>query len=54
MAPWLQLAALVFLFLLGGLAVSELFCRRVTARHAKQWAEDHASESSESSALTGQ
>ena len=54
MAPWLQIAALVVLFMLCGVAVSELFFRRTDARHAKQWAEDHPAESSENSVRTSQ
>jgi hypothetical protein len=54
MAPWLQIAALIVVFLLGGLAVSELFCRRANDRHARQWANDHPDESSASTVRTSQ
>jgi hypothetical protein len=46
MEPWLVITASIIVFLLSGLAVSEYFCRRVNARHAKQWTADHTADSS--------
>jgi hypothetical protein len=54
MGLWLEIGASIVVFLLSGLAVSEYFCRRVNARHAKQWGADHPAESSATSVRTSQ